>query len=48
MVNERYQVCWPWREENLDLPDNYNLAYGRLTSVFKRLAKNFEMLKIIN
>ena len=33
MVNERYQVCWPWREENPDLTDNYNLVYGRLKSV---------------
>ena len=46
MVNERYPVCWPWREENLDLPDNCNLAYGRLKSVIKRLRQNPEMLKM--
>ena len=38
VVNERYQVCWSLREENPDLPDNYNnLVYGRLDSVVKRL-----------
>ena len=46
MVNKRYQVCWPWREENPDLPENYNLAYGRLNSVVKRLRENPEMLKM--
>ena len=46
MVNERYHVCWPWREKNPDLPDNYNLAYGRLKYVVKRLRENPEMLKM--
>ena len=40
------RVCWPWSEENPDLPDNYNLAYGRLKSVVKRLKENPEMLKM--
>ena len=46
MVKKRYQVCWPWREENPDLQDNYNLAYWRLNSVVKRLRENPEMLKM--
>ena len=35
-----------WREENPDLPDNYNLPYGRLNSLVKRLRENPEMLKL--
>lgn len=44
MVHERYQECWPRREKIPDLPDNYNLAYGRLSCVAKRLRENPEML----
>lgn len=33
-------------EENPDLPDNYNLAYGILNSVLKRLREKPEMLKM--
>ena len=46
IVNERYQVCWSWKEENPDSPDNYDLAYGRLKSEVKRLRENPGMLKI--
>ena len=46
MVKKRYQVCWPWREENPDLQDNYKLAYQRLNSVVKRLRENPEILKM--
>ena len=46
MVNKRYQVCWPWREENPDLLGNYNITYGRLNSVVKGLRENPEMLKM--
>ncbi|MCP3663651.1 MAG: hypothetical protein GY696_14370 [Gammaproteobacteria bacterium] len=35
--NGRYQVQWPWKEENPDLPSNYTLALGRLRSLVKRL-----------
>ena len=46
MVNERYQVRWPWSQEIPDLPDNYNLAYGSLNSMIQRLRENLEMLKM--
>ena len=32
----RYEVCWPWRKENPDIQDNYELALGRLKSLIKR------------
>ena len=46
MVNKRYQFCCPWREENPDLPENYNSTYGKLNSVVERLRKNPEILKM--
>ena len=45
MVNARYEVCWPWREENPDLPGNCNLAYG-LLNYLDKLTENPEMLKM--
>ena len=30
-TNGRYEVTWPWKEENPQLPDNYQLALGNLT-----------------
>ena len=40
----RYEVTWPWREENPQLPDNYQLALGRLNSLLKRIQGNSELL----
>ena len=28
--NRRYQVAWPWRNGDINLPENYELSYGRL------------------
>ena len=30
--NERYQVAWSSRNEDVNLPENYELRYGRLKS----------------
>ncbi|XP_061724856.1 uncharacterized protein LOC133530807 [Cydia pomonella] len=35
--DKRYQVKWPWITYPPDLPTNYGLAYGRLSSLIKRL-----------
>ncbi|KAL9972922.1 hypothetical protein ACROYT_G019318 [Oculina patagonica] len=40
----RYQVTWPWKEESLSLPTNYELAMGRLRSLVNRLMRNPEHL----
>ena len=40
----RYQVCWPWRDENPDLPENYELSLGRLRSIRKKFDNNPELL----
>ena len=45
-VDGRYLVTWPWKEPNPDLPDNYNLAVGRLKSTVQRLRKNPRLLKM--
>ena len=40
----RYEVAWPWKEENPQLPDNYQLVVGRLKSLLKRIQGNSELL----
>ena len=42
--NNRYQVTWPWKEEFPDLPENRELAYGRLKSLVHKLQSNSELL----
>jgi len=44
-VDGRYMVSWPWRESNPDLPQNYQLAVGRLKSTFMKLVKTPELFK---
>ena len=34
----RYQVTWPWREEEFQLPENRQLAVGRLQSTVTRMS----------
>ena len=33
---ERYQIGWPWKSDEPDLPENYDIAYnyGRLKSLY--------------
>ena len=33
----RYQVAWPWRYEDICLPDNFNLAFTRLRLLINQL-----------
>ena len=44
-TNGRYEVTWPWKEENPRLPDNYQLALGRLISLLKRIQGRPELLQ---
>ena len=34
----RYQVTWPWKDENPEVPDNKALALGRFRSSLRRLS----------
>ena len=47
-VDGRYQVTWPWKEENPELPVNRQLAVGRLRSNVSRMRKKPEFLKQLN
>ncbi|XP_060551271.1 uncharacterized protein LOC132712851 [Ruditapes philippinarum] len=42
----RYQVAWPWKDEEPILPVNRELAYGRLKSVLSKLQRKPEMMKL--
>ena len=44
-VDGRYQVTWPWKEENPELPVNRQLAVGRLRSNVSRMRNKPEFLK---
>ena len=44
----RFQVSWPWKEQNIDLPENYELSLGRLKSMKKKLDGNPELLHRYN
>lgn len=46
--DKRYYVTWPWKDEPLDLPENKQLAYGRLKSCIKRLGSKPELLDKYN
>ena len=42
--DERYQVTWPWKTENPDLPQTRQLAIGRLNSCLSKLRHKPELL----
>ena len=42
--NGRYQVAWSWRNEDINLPENYELSYWRLKSLHKRILEVPDML----
>lgn len=39
LVDNRYQVSWPWNDHPPRLSPNYGLAQGRLVNLVKRLDK---------
>ena len=43
--NDRCNVCWPWREKNPNLLDNYGLALGRLKTTLSKLQHDLELLR---
>ena len=44
-VDGRYQVTWPWKEKAFELPENRELAVGRLRSNVSRMKNKAELLK---
>ena len=45
LADGRYFVTWPWKEKSPDLPQNYQLAVGRLKSMSQKLSKSPELLE---
>ena len=43
--NGRFEVTWPWKEENPNLADSYDLLIGRLKSLLKIFESNPELLE---
>ena len=43
--NGRYNVAWPWKEGEVELPENHGLALGRLKSLVNRLESNPALAK---
>ena len=39
----QYQIAIPWKEDKLQLPDNYKVALNRLQNLERRLLKNPQM-----
>ena len=44
-IDGRYQVVWPWKTDNVFLPDNYKVAVKRLKSLLKRFRTDDNLLK---
>lgn len=44
LVDQRFHVQWPLKMENLNLPANFGLSFGRLKTNIQRL-KNINKLK---
>ena len=42
----RYLVTWPWKESHPSLPENYQLAVGRLKSTLQKLKKYPHLLQM--
>ena len=42
--NGRYNVRWPWKK-GMELPDNYQLAFGRFKNLLKRFQNDPQLLK---
>ena len=47
-VNGRYQVTLPWRNEDAELPENFELSLGQLKSLYKRIGASPELLQKYN
>ena len=42
--NNRYRVTWPWKEEKSCLPENRELAFGRLKSLVNKMRHTPELI----
>jgi len=42
---QRYYVTWPWKSPGIELPDNFNVAFGRMKSLARRLQNDQSLLQ---
>ncbi len=43
--DNRYEVSWPWKVENPELPSNYHLALNHFRHIAKKFQSNPDLLK---
>ena len=43
--DSRYHASWPWKYEHPPLPENRELAFGRLKSLVTKMRNNSELIK---
>jgi len=43
--NSRYQIQWPWKYKNIDIPDNLDVAISRLRSLARLFYKDRNLLE---
>ena len=41
----RYFITWPWRSEEVELPENFSIAFGRMKSLSRRLQADKMLLQ---
>jgi len=45
---KRYQIRWPWKSPSPNLPDNFDVAYGRFKSLSRRFQAHKTLLQQYN
>ena len=41
----QYQIAWPWKSSEIILPENYDVAYGRIKSLSRRFQADRNLLQ---
>ena len=47
-IDGRYRVSWPWKDEQPDLPSNFQMAYSRLNAILRKLQSDDELMERYN
>ena len=40
----RYFIAWPWKSDDTELPENFDVAFGRMKSLSRRLQADRERI----
>ena len=41
----RYFISWPWKSDDVELPENFHVAFGRMKSLSRRLQADKMLLQ---